>query len=517
MPVHDRQTPPGGHGEVLYEPRLETWAALARENATAARSWPAGMRALREEARADAVAAARDYSSRIGVVLPRREAGDLIVMTGHQPELFHPGVWVKDFVVQRLSEELPALGIDIVVDTDAAGRVELTTPCLTPTVGVCRIPLVEAPGDAAYAQVPVPDASHRAAFREAAAAALATLPAPALGRHFAVFAEALEDASGRVDDLGSLLTAARRTYERPAGTDYLELPVSIQALTPAMRRFSAAILTDAERFRGIANAALAEYRQRTGTRSVAQPFPDLEFADGRTEVPFWLLRAGARVGLLVDEDRRLWAGDTGVVASLGRSAESAAKALDAEGLLVVPKALALTLFERLFVSDLFVHGTGGGRYDRVTDAIVRAYYGVEPPAFVVTSMTLLLPLGCPITTDAEVAALEHRLHRIEHNPDQVLGEVEFDTVGERVVAEDLAARKAALVAAISSPGANRKEIGLTIRDVNAELAALLSPLTEDVRSALGRVRSARDASAVLTDRTYPYCLWDPREVADKVR
>jgi len=29
--------------------------------------------------------------------------------------------------------------------------------------------------------------------------------------------------------------------------------------------------------------------------------------------------------------------------------------------------------------------------------------------------------------------------------------------------------------------------------------------------------AAQQAADVLTDRTYPYCLWDPLEVADKVR
>lgn len=516
MPVHDRQAPPEGHGEVLYAPLLDTWASLARANSAAADGWPEQLRTLRRDARADAVAAARAYSRKIGVVPSDRDSGDMIVMTGHQPELFHPGVWVKDFVVQRMSEELPALGIDLVVDTDAAGRVELVTPCLSPEVGVCRVPLAEALEDAAYAQVPVPDRARRAAFREAGLEALATLTAPALARHFAAFADALDAMADRVDDIGSLLTAARRVYEGPAGTDYLELPVSIQARTPSMRHFCATLLTDADRFRRLTNAALAEYRQRTGTRSVAQPFPDLDRSNDRTEVPFWLLAGGTRMPLHVDGRQRLWAGDS-AVAELGATAESATAALEREDLLVAPKALALTLFERLFVADLFVHGTGGGRYDRVTDAIVREYYGIEPPAFVVTSMTLLLPLGCPITTDAEVAALEQRLHRIEHNPDQVLGDVEFDTVDERSRAEELASRKAALVAAISAPGADRKTLGARIRQVNAELAELLSPLTDDVRASLARVRSSREASAVLTDRTYPYCLWDPREVADKVR
>jgi hypothetical protein len=471
---------------------------------------------MRREARADAVGAALGYSRVIGLAPPSRAPGDLIVMTGHQPELYHPGIWVKNFVLQRLSEELPALGIDLVVDTDAADGIELVAPLLGPEVGVRRVSLCDPTPDAAYMQRPVPDADARAVFRSAGLAALATLPAPALERHFESFAESLDEAAPHVPDLGSLMTAARRRYERPARTDYLELPVSVQAQTRSLRRFAALLITDAERFADIVNTSLAAYRTRTGTRSAAQPFPDLGVGDDLVEVPFWLLRDGTRMPMYVDRRGRLLAADT-VVAAVGGDAERVQTALEREDLLIAPKALALTMFERMFVADLFIHGTGGGRYDRVTDAVIRRHYGVEPPGYVVASMTLLLPLGCRITSDAEVSALEQRLHRIEHNPDQVLGEVEFDTVTERTRAEELARKKASLVAEIGQPGADRKTLGLAIRDVNAELTGVLAPLLAETRATLARVRSERDASAILTDRTYPYCLWDPREVADKVR
>ena len=49
----------------------------------------------------------------------------------------------------------------------------------------------------------------------------------------------------------------------------------------------------------------------------------------------------------------------------GRATPSAS--LQASGTPIAPKALALTLFARMFVCDLFIHGVGGGRYDRVTD------------------------------------------------------------------------------------------------------------------------------------------------------
>ena len=36
----------------------------------------------------------------------------------------------------------------------------------------------------------------------------------------------------------------------------------------------------------------------------------------------------------------------------------------------------LTLWARLLLCDLFIHGIGGAQYDRVTDLIVENYFGV---------------------------------------------------------------------------------------------------------------------------------------------
>src|SRR3989441_3954493 len=51
------------------------------------------------------------------------------------------------------------------------------------------------------------------------------------------------------------------------------------------------------------------------------------------------------------------------------------------GLPIRPPALTLTAFTRLCLADPFVHGVGGGRYDRLTHAVIRAYLGLQPPAY----------------------------------------------------------------------------------------------------------------------------------------
>jgi hypothetical protein len=518
MTAHGRIAPPEGHGEVLCDPPYAGWAGLILANRTSAETWSDALRALREDAHAEVLEAADAYSRARGIAeLADTDAHRPIVMTGHQPELYHPGVWVKDFLLDLLASETGAAAIDLVVDTDRASAVSLGVPRLGPPVDVQAVTLApEAAG--AFCQAPVPDAAAREAFRAEGADALSRLPAPALAHHFETFCDALEEAAPLAEDRADLMTIARRAYESPTGSRYLELPVSRMARTVSFGRFAEDIIADARRFRLAMNEALDAYRERTGTRSAAQPFPDLEADGDLTELPFWLLREGRRERAWVDTSGILHSGEGQVREPVPAPHGSASvEGLLAQGWLLVPKALTLTLFARLFASDLFIHGTGGGRYDRVTDAVIRAYFGVEPPRYVVASMTLLLPLGGHVATSEEVSALTQSLHRLEHNPDAMLAEVEFDDDDEYRDARALAEEKASLVEAIGRPDADRKRLGARIREVNASLAALLEPVAAAMRERLERARSAHEAAEVLTDRTYAYCLWDPREVMDKVR
>ncbi|MGB4593140.1 MAG: hypothetical protein WBI63_05115 [Coriobacteriia bacterium] len=518
-----RRPTPAGHGELLLEPSFDGWQRLAEENRAAGRTWDveiAGvpLAALRAEARRETLAEAAAYSRRLGVpVDDLHDSSGLVAVTGHQPELYHPGVWVKCFLLQRFADQTGAAAVDIVVDSDAFDCVELTTPCLKPAVSRCGAVLAEGGADICYSCTPVPSAAVVNGFREAGLAALATLPAPALPRHFGLFADAVAGSLADSENLADVMTIARRRYEASADTRYLELPVTRQARTSAFLRLVTHLALDATRFAQVHNAELASYRARTGTRSAAQPFPDLRIEGDLVELPLWWVGDGRR--------RAVWARvsvpaivvDGEVVAELGTLAEEAHTALLDAALPIAPKALTLTLFQRLFVADLFIHGVGGGRYDQATDAVIASYLGIEPPHFVVASLTLYLPLGGHVVSDDEIASAERRLNRLRHNPDQLLAEIEFDSVDERKRAMALAQEKCDLVVAIADAGADKKAVGQRIRAVNEELAQLMAPLAVQAESDLEELRAQRDASAVLTDRTYPYCLWDPREVADKVR
>lgn len=515
-----RQRPklPEGHGEVLTTPTYSEWASIAASGSQAAAAWDVDvdgepLARLRIRARREAVASAREYCARFDIeVAPEQGEYPLLVMTGHQPVMFHPGIWIKNFLVDRCAEELtesgtPALGLNLIVDSDAFDSVTLVAPCLGTEVRRCVQYLAVGTKDGCFACAPVPSDAQIADFCEGGRGMLATLPAPAIGRHFDDYCSALRATAPEVASLGELLAVARRRYEAPARTRYLELPVTWLARTSMFARFVRHIAAHASAFREAYNAELAAFRADNQVRSAAQPFPDLGSIEGFVELPLWALDDGAR--------STLWARSASGELHV-RNEGGGFDPLD-PGCALAPKALALTLFSRLFLADLFVHGVGGGRYDRVTDGVISRFFGVAPPLFAVASMTMYLPLGGHAVSDEELAVARRRLNRIEHNPDAMLSEVEFDSSEQHDRATALAQEKSDLVERIKQPAEDKKSLGARIRQINAELGDLLEPFAAQVRMELEGLESSAASADVFTDRTYPFCLWNPLEVQDKAR
>ena len=154
--------------------------------------------------------------------------------------------------------------------------------------------------------------------------------------------------------------------------------------SPAWAALVLHVARDAERFAEHYNAALADHRRERGMVDADRPMPDL--AAG--ELPFWFddLETGVRRRAMIDSGGRLNGRLT-----LPESPMLLLMAMRRERVRIASRALSLTLFTRLICSDLFVHGIGGGHYDDVLDRLIRSYFGIEPPQFVVATATLVHP------------------------------------------------------------------------------------------------------------------------------
>jgi hypothetical protein len=179
---------------------------------------------------------------------------------------------------------------------------------------------------------------------------------------------------------------------------------------------------------------------------------------------------------------------------------------------LAPRALLMTALLRLGACDLFIHGTGGGSYERANDAWIGSWLGAAAGAgdaaavAVVTATRRLALMEGPAPTARDVARARWSAHHARHDP-AMLG----DEAG--------AARRRVLVAAIKSA---RRE-GRRPREAFVELhkhleerrgagAARLEALEREALEMVGR---ARDAS-VAHDRTWAFAMY-PGEVLAGLR
>ena len=350
-------------------------------------------------------------------------AGGPLVATGHQTELHHPGVWIKNAVITAAAEACGREGAayHFAVDTDAPKHLKLKWPGFAEAI--TDDPRVNNAAWTGLLDPPTP--AHLEGLIASAGAArqdgrASELVAAFLGKCRAFLVDQ-RDAIAPLD-LPSVLANAQHALDWDLGLRYHALTLSGLLASPAWAAFVSAVAADAAPFAGAYNRALAEYRSEAGIDSAERPMPDLAVEQEHVELPFWLddLSAGRRrrASVILAEKRFVLAGREPFVFGTDPEAPDRLLAwLRSQQLRLAPRALSLTMFLRLFVCDLFVHGIGGGHYDQVTDRIIRDYFRLEPPAFAVATATLYHPLSVGRERVC-MPCLVHEGHELAH---RVLG------------------------------------------------------------------------------------------------
>jgi hypothetical protein len=192
------------------------------------------------------------------------------------------------------------------------------------------------------------------------------------------------------------------------------------------------------------------------------------------------------------------------VAELGR--------WEAEGLKLRSRALITTLFARLCVADLFIHGIGGAKYDEVTDAICTRYFDVTPPAYATISGTLRLPIAGPAGRDFDVRAIRQTLRELDYRPEKFL-KTGSDRVVQAALGESsqLIAEKHRWVA-LPKTTANAAIRHQAIQAANRALQPYVASQRRRLETELTLASDLQRAGRVLGSREYAFCLFSPAQL-----
>ena len=359
-----------------------------------------------------------------------------IIQTGHEPILYHPGIWIKNHFVKYLTKKLGGVGINMIVDNDACNMAFIYVPILTEVLSsVQKMTLVKNMDNTAYEEIILDDIETILKFKEAVICMLrkntfdenTITTIKCMQTAFEKFINRITEyyRRGCVDIVG-LLTSARSEMEESFGINNLEIPVSWICDTDGFYQFLLNILYRADPFAKIYNSKLAEYRSIHKIRSKANPLPDLKISGDLVELPFWIWKIGGqreRCYILNGEDSMKITNGNDTLVILKKSDNvikniSMLKTLIDASIKIRPRAITTTIFSRLFFSDVFVHGIGGAKYDTITDEIIKEFFSVEPPASVTISSTLFLPFNTFDTSNECLTRLKQVVNDMRYNPER---------------------------------------------------------------------------------------------------
>jgi hypothetical protein len=509
---------PSNDGGVVAEPPLSEAKARLESNREHLRSWDfdfQGRRAswLRAMARKEVLAHSERYLERFGLGhVPRIPTDAPLIVSGHQPELFHPGVWVKNFALGGLAGEHGAIPLNLIVDDDIPKSTALRVPTAAPnsTLRTTMVDFDEWSREIPYEDWTSRDEKQFSTFPDRVLEALGgTVPDPVM----AEFGPLLLKAAQQTPRIGLRFASARRALEARWGLTNAEVPLSTVCETDAFFWFASHLLAYLPRFQGVHNGALARYRALYGIRSTHHPVPALGRDGDWLEAPFWVWRAEEprRKPLMARQLARTLqlriAGDAEPFAEIPLAPDREAccaveqlRELPLRRIRLRTRALTTTMFARLLLGDLFIHGIGGAKYDELGDEIIREFFHFEPPTYLTLSMTVWLGLARDPASPAELGDLERGLRDLTYNPDRNLRATEDSEVRACIDAK----RRA-----ISAPVETRRQRVARfheIRRCNAALRVQVSSRAQLLLSERERVLAGLKRNGLAQSREYSFVV-----------
>ena len=472
-------------------------------------------------ARAQALELAVAYTRSLGVEVDAPPPVDTVIAAGHQPGMNHPGVWIKNHLADHLARKLGGCGVNIVLDTDTHSSLDFQVPRLGD--GQARVEHLRCILSEAGIAVEEQRLDDPRCIDELTEKALPLLQFETSRAAAAAYLAGLRAAAAQSPSLSYVLARARRAVEESWGLMNLELPYSAACGLDSFRLLVLEIIRRADEFARIYNARLADYRKAYKVRGKANPLPDLILDGAHVELPLWVWRAGGeRRPLMVRRDgstTQLLHGPN-VVQTLSEhqlrnpsDGIQALRQLEADGVRIRSKALVTTIYMRLFLFDLFIHGIGGGNYDIITNEIIRDFFGFDPPEYAVATASVALPFEQKDAGRQDLIKLREQASRMHHGPRNFAGNLLPDDPETAALLEQR--RETLHEQERAADKADKRRLFKRTKVIDAQLRERIRPFIADKEKETGEVRQALNHNAIAAGREYPFCIY-PEELLRKV-
>jgi hypothetical protein len=448
-----------------------------------------------------------------------------IVLTGHQPVFFYPGIWAKCLAASQLAQSVGGAAYHKITDTALAPEF------------IQFLPEVNEKGRARRTEVDfftskemknkektVPysflSAPEKTALERVLSNAAAFGP-PSVQKGVKYFSDKLIDGLKVNTSWNQFHSYTLDLLDHISGTKRVTLVGSALWESEPFLDFFIFWLTHMMDLNKDYNDSLDEYRKKNGITHEIEPMPNLRFEDWHFELPFW--------GTTKDHRRdSLWAKTDGKTISLKIKGlvghftfhiDDLKKELSASSLKIWPKAIPQTLFCRMYLCDFFIHGIGGGAYEEVGDLFFKKTTMIDPPAYGVTSATYLVDdkesEGLDVIVNHEkIMGLWKRA--LEQNPEYLFTRETdwkrdlpafirgyFEKCSQIAALRKLADEKKNILNLLKDP-VKKSEAAKRIKELNGELYAGYAEIITALEQGILDTQAVKETRDVLAFREYPF-------------
>jgi hypothetical protein len=416
-----------------------------------------------------------------------------ILATGHQAWLWHPGILAKDIAIRIAADRAGAGGgatlFHVVVDHDPTQALRLEVPVRAgEALGVQAValgrydprlpPCLQSPPEGMDSILQVLD--------EWSPRSLVDLTA--LRQALVELREGPPSTT-----LAQWVTRVTMRLIRPIAGDIPVVMSSELLGTTAGRALVGRLRADAAAAVRAYNAAVARHPQAGVT--------PLAVERERVELPLWEL-SREHHGDPERARQRVFADLADSTPMLVRE-DGAPIALASKPAWLAPRALTLTALLRSVFCDRFVHGRGGGVYDRVAEDWWLQWTGQALAPMAVATADLYLDVGgdVPMSGPGDVAQAVWYAHHVPHNLDRVLPPAGIAQADRALIRE-----KHAILAHMDDDRdpRRRREAFARLHALNAELANAHTGVVVASREAVTQARAGVGNQAVARKRDW--CL-----------
>ncbi|WP_432797854.1 hypothetical protein [Poriferisphaera sp. WC338] len=454
--------------KITIEPALETWVLPEKSRGSDTSS----------RADDDIVGCINGHAERLGSDPIRQGVlGEDVIATGHQGWFWHPGILAKDVAVGMMAERLGGHALHLVVDQDAHEALSIKFPIiqkdelLTQTIRLAphssTIPIGYQPA------VDVCEVKRH----------LQLLPEPMKSGMLAAWSD---------------LPDCRSLAEQIA-------VVQMRLMTPYVGRMSLLFASDFPKLASYRNMINEMMRDPAGcvqqyNRAVYEHpqagITPLLLSRELVELPLWAVRMNqTRKKVYVD-----------IADSIHLLVDERGEVIDTDEYDLLPRALMLTAFMRSHVSGLFVHGTGGYVYDRITEVWMLRWRGVRLWPMVLVTADLQLDLAVPVAGKGDLERAVWYAHHAPHNVDRLLNGMVED--------RGLVLEKQEILAHMDDDRDRKRRRGLFFRlhEINEQLGVAHEDVLENAGAQLRRTKVGVKNREIAAKRDWSFPLYTDRQL-----